>query len=199
MLGALAVGGIAVSAILGEELELVRAAVGGAGVWGAVVFMVFHVVVCLLPVPRNALAAVAGSLFGLPVGAALSITGSAAAALVTFALARRFGREAVTQVRSPRIDRVQRVLHDHGPLALVTARLTPVAPFVITNYAAGLRSVRTRDYVASLVALVPGSIAWATVGTGATAGMRVLYIAATAALVVIVGVALARHITAREA
>lgn len=158
------------SVLVGDELALVRSAVTGAGIWSGVVFVAIHVAVCFAPVPRSGLAVVAGALFGAADGIALSVVASSLAALFTFALARRFGREAIAQLRGPRIDRVEKTLRDRGLLALIAARITPIAPFFLTNYGAGLSSVRNRDYVLSLVALIPGSVVWAMVGSTMAGG-----------------------------
>ena len=55
-------------------------AVRDAGVWAGLVFVVLHVVVCLVPVPRSLFALTAGALFGAQAGIALSLTGSGLAA-----------------------------------------------------------------------------------------------------------------------
>ena len=101
-----------------------RAPGRGAGL----VFVVAHVVICLVPVPRTLLSLLAGALFGVAAGIALSLVASSAAAALTFAIARSVGREAVASLAGPRVARVERLLREQGLVAVVVARLTPVAP-----------------------------------------------------------------------
>ena len=76
------------------------------------------------PGPKNLLAGVAKVLFGLPVGVLLSCVGSLASAVVTFAMARRIGREAVASLTGARIRRVEDMLHGQGLVAVLLARLS---------------------------------------------------------------------------
>ncbi len=52
-----------------------------------------------------------------------------------------------------------------GLLALLYARLIPIVPFNLLNYAAGVSGMSTRGYViATAVGIVPGTIAYTTLG-----------------------------------
>ena len=76
---------------------------------------------------------------------------------------------------------------EQGLVAVVVARLTPVAPFVVTNYGAGLSAVRVRDYaLGTVVGVVPGSVAWSTVGGSAGADPTTLLVGATVGVVLLV-------------
>jgi uncharacterized membrane protein YdjX (TVP38/TMEM64 family) len=189
LLVSIAVGGAIASVVLGNDLSAVRLLVEDAGAWAGLVFVALHVVISLVPVPRSLLAVLAGTIFGAWAGMALSLIGSVIAAGVTFTLARHVGREAVAQVSGPRTYRVERVLRDHGFVAVSAARLTPIAPFTVTNYAAGISSVRPRDYTASLVGLIPGSIAWATVGASTGRDAGTVTVVASVVIVLFVGAA----------
>lgn len=200
LLVALVVGGVVASLVLGDDLETVRSAVRDAGPWGGLVFVVAHVVICLVPVPRTLLSLLAGALFGVAGGIALSLVASWAAAAVTFAIARGVGREAVASLAGPRVARVERLLDEQGLVAVVVARLTPVAPFVLTNYGSGLSAVRGRDYaLGTLVGVVPGSVAWATVGGSAGTDPTTLLAGATVGVVLlVVTLALGRRLGRRR-
>ncbi len=187
LLVALVVGGVVASLVLGDDLEAVRSAVRDAGAWGGLVFVVAHVVICLVPVPRTLLSLLAGALFGVAGGIGLSLVASWATAALTFAIARGVGREAVASLAGPRVARVERLLSEQGLVAVVVARLTPVAPFVLTNYGSGLSAVRGRDYaLGTAVGVIPGSVAWATVGGSAGADPTTLLVGATVGVVLLV-------------
>ena len=101
------------------------------------VYVVLHVLLTLVPVSKNLLSGVAGALFGLAGGIAISWVASMLSALVGFAIARRLGRETVAEMTGPRLARVEDVMRHQGVAAVVVARLTPVLPFTIVNYGAG--------------------------------------------------------------
>lgn len=154
-----------VAVVVGGDLEEVQGLVASSGPWGPVVYVVVHVVLTLVPVPKNLLAGIAGALFGLAGGIALSWTAAMASALVAFSLAARLGRQAVAELTGPRLTRVQQVLRERGLLAVVVARLTPVLPFTIVNYGAGVSAVSRRDFVlGTAVGIVPGTVAYVAVG-----------------------------------
>lgn len=187
LVAAVSAGGVAAWALLGDDLAVVRDAVVDAGPWGGAVFVALHVVLSLVPVPRSLLAVVAGALFGVGAGIALSVLASVLSAAVTFAIGRRLGREAVARLTGPRATRVDRLLRDRGLLAVLAARLTPVAPFVVTNYGSGMSGVRARDYtLGTVIGVVPGSVAWATVGGTADREPGALLWAVTVVVVLLV-------------
>jgi uncharacterized membrane protein YdjX (TVP38/TMEM64 family) len=154
--------------LLGGQLDTVQAAIATTGAWGPVVYVVLHVVLTLVPVSKNLLSGVAGALFGLAGGIAISWVASVLSALVGFAIARRLGRDAVAQLSGPRLDRVEDVLRRQGVTAVIVARLTPVLPFTIVNYGAGVSAVSLRDFlVGTAIGIMPGTVGYAALGASA--------------------------------
>ena len=157
--------------MLGGEIDAVQSAIADAGAWGPVLYVVLHVLLTLVPVPKNLLAGVAGALFGLAAGIALSFGASMLSALVGFAIARALGREAVAELTGPRLDRAEDVLRNQGVAAVVVARLTPVLPFTVVNYGAGVSAVSLRDYVVgTAIGIVPGTVGYTALGASAAGG-----------------------------
>jgi uncharacterized membrane protein YdjX (TVP38/TMEM64 family) len=164
--------------LLGGELDTVQSAIAATGSWGPIVYVVLHVVLTLVPVSKNLLSGVAGALFGLAGGIAISAVASMLSAVVGFAIARRLGREAVAELTGPRIDRVEEIMRHQGVAAVVVARLTPVMPFTIVNYGAGVSAVSLRDFlVGTAVGIVPGTVGYAALG--ASAGRSTAIVAAS--------------------
>jgi uncharacterized membrane protein YdjX (TVP38/TMEM64 family) len=154
--------------LLGGELDAVQRAVAATGAWGPVVYVVMHVLLTLVPVSKNLLSGVAGALFGLAGGIAISWVASMLSAVVGFAIARRLGRETVAEMTGPRLARVEDVMRHQGVAAVVVARLTPVLPFTIVNYGAGVSAVSLRDFlVGTAVGIVPGTVGYAAIGASA--------------------------------
>ncbi len=164
-----------------DDVRLLREQVDAAGPWGAAVFVAGYAVLCLLPAPKALLTALGGVLFGLWLGALLSWIAALAGAATAFGLGRVLGRDAVDRLTRGRLERADQLLAHHGFGAVVAARLTPVLPFTVLNYAAGLTGVRWRHYVAgSALGMIPGSLAYAALGAwgadpwGIFAGVAVL-------------------------
>jgi uncharacterized membrane protein YdjX (TVP38/TMEM64 family) len=154
--------------VIGGDLDTVQAAVESTGAWGPVVYVVLHVLLTLVPVSKNLLSGVAGALFGLAGGIALSWLASMISAVVTFAIARRLGRAAVASMTGPRIDRVEEIMRQQGTLAVIVARVTPVIPFTVVNYGAGVTAVSARDFVVgTAIGIVPGTVGYAALGASA--------------------------------
>lgn len=154
--------------VIGGDLDTVQEAVESTGAWGPVVYVGLHVLLTLVPVSKNLLAGVAGALFGLAGGIALSWVASMLSAVVTFAIARRLGRAAVASMTGPRIDRVEEIMRQQGMLAVIIARVTPVIPFTVVNYGAGVTAVTTRDFVlGTAIGILPGTVGYAALGASA--------------------------------
>lgn len=183
--------GSVVAVLVGGDLDEVQRFVASTGPWGPVVYVVVHIALTLVPVPKNVLAGIAGALFGVAGGITASWTGAMLSAVVTFWLAGRLGRRAVAELTGPRIDRVQQLLRRQGLLAVVVARLTPVVPFTIINYGAGVSAVTARDFVlGTAVGVIPGTVAYVVVGASAGEDATTIGLAGAAAVLLLVATAL---------
>lgn len=183
-----AIGSALAWVVIGGDLDAVRATVESAGPWGPVVYVGLHVLLTLVPVSKNLLAGVAGALFGLAGGIALSWVASMVSAAVSFAIARRLGRSAVASMTGPRLDRVEQLLRQQGLLAVVIARVTPVLPFTVVNYGAGVSAVTTRDFMlGTAVGIIPGTVGYAALGASAGRDAATFVVAGLVAAVLFVG------------
>jgi uncharacterized membrane protein YdjX (TVP38/TMEM64 family) len=184
--------------VLGGDLDRVREMVESTGALAPLAYLALHVVLTLVPVPKNLLAGIAGVLFGLPVGVVLSYVGSLASAVVTFAVARRIGREAVASLTGPRVRRVEEMLHEQGLVAVLLARLSPV-PFTIVNYGSGVSPITWRDYlVGTAIGVIPGTVGYVALGASAGRDAGTFVLAGTAAVLLFLGALLVGRRTARR-
>lgn len=148
------------------DVASLRANIAAAGPAAPAVFVLVYAVVTLAPVPKNVLSAVAGLLFGLVAGIALVFVAAMLGALMAFWLGRILGRGAVERFTGARVARVDELLSRRGVMAVIGVRLIPVVPFTLINYTAGLTGVRLRDYtVGTAVGILPGTVAYVTLGT----------------------------------
>ncbi len=190
VLTALVVGSVVV-VVLGGDLDEVQRFVASTGAWGPLVYVVVHVTLTLVPVPKNLLAGIAGALFGVAGGIAASWSAAMLSAVVTFWLAGRLGRRAVAELTGPRVQRVQDILRRRGLLAVVLARLTPVVPFTVINYGAGVSAVSWRDFVlGTAVGVIPGTVAYVVVGASVSQDATTIGLALAAGVLLLVATTL---------
>ena len=127
-----------------------------------------YVVGTVLLMPGSVITLVAGFVFGLPLGIALVSAGSVLGAVSAFLVGRFFARDWVAQriAKLPRLSALDSATHHEGFTIVFLARLSPVFPFNLLNYAFGLTAVRLRDYfLASWIGMLPGTILYVYIGS----------------------------------
>jgi Uncharacterized conserved protein len=84
---------------------------------------------------------------------------------VSFALGALIGREALSNVLGPRLNRIRQKVRRKGVIAVALVRLVPLAPFGIVNLVAGASEIRLLDFVlGTAVGMLPGIAAMAALG-----------------------------------
>ncbi|MDQ3628531.1 MAG: VTT domain-containing protein [Actinomycetota bacterium] len=161
---------VTLAVVLGPpDIDGIRDRVDEAGAWGPALYFVTYVALALIPLPKALLTAAGGALFGLWAGAALALSAALVGALVSFAVGRLLGRDAVDRIIRGGLARVDELLRGHGLAAVLVVRLVPLVPFIAINYASGLSGVRLRHYVVgSAFGMIPGSLAYASLGAYGT-------------------------------
>lgn len=168
VLGVLLVGTALAMSIGVPDVDGVRARLDEAGSVRWLVLVVGVAVALLTPVSRTALSLLVGAVAGFPAGLAVALGGGLLGGLAGFALSRRLGRESVATLAGARLARLDRAVSERGFVAVLVARLMPVAPFVLVSYAAGLSGVRLGPYLlGTAIGIVPWSVLY--VGVGASA------------------------------
>ncbi|MGY1779765.1 TVP38/TMEM64 family protein [Geodermatophilus sp. SYSU D01036] len=167
LLAVLVAGTVVALTVQLPDVGAVRRWVEGAGVAGLVLLALAKGALLVGPVPRSALCVLLGVVLGFWTGAAVAYAGGLLGALAAFALSRSLGRDTAVRLAGPRVTAVDRAVAGRGLLAVLVARLLPVAPFAVVSHAAGLSAVRFRAYAAgSALALVPTTAL--QVGVGAS-------------------------------
>lgn len=135
------------------------------GPWFPLAFLIAHIVVTVVPVPRTAFTLAAGLLFGPLLGVAIAVAASTASAMIALLLVRAAGWRLNRLARYRSIETVEERLRQRGWLAILSLRLIPAVPFSALNYAAGASSVRVLPYaLATLAGLLPGTTAVVVLG-----------------------------------
>lgn len=180
----------------GPGVDDIRELVDDTGAAGPLVFIALYAVLTLLAFPGAVPSAASGVLFGTALGTLLTVVGATIGATGAFLLARRIGRAEVERIAGARMGRLDAWLERRGFVAVLYARLVPLVPFNVLNYAAGLTSLRTRDYVvATAVGIIPGSFAYTALGGSLDDPASPEFIAAAALIVMLAvgGAVLARR------
>jgi uncharacterized membrane protein YdjX (TVP38/TMEM64 family) len=148
----------------------------------------------------------AGALYGTLWGSVLVFVGACLGAEAAFLLGRHWLRDWARRrlERVPRLAAIEQAVSREGLRLVLLTRLSPAFPFSLLNLAYGLSAVSLRDYSIGLLGILPGTVLFCGLGAlagdvarfgtvlsgqadPATWGLRVLGIAATVAVVWIVG------------
>jgi uncharacterized membrane protein YdjX (TVP38/TMEM64 family) len=108
-------------------------------------------------VPITALIVASALLYGAWLGAALSLGGALASAVLGWAIGRLLWRDAVHRLMSARLRRLSLRIARRGVLAVAAVRIVPIAPFAAINLAAGASHVGVADFVlGTALGMAPG-------------------------------------------
>jgi uncharacterized membrane protein YdjX (TVP38/TMEM64 family) len=150
-----------------EWLQGVLAAVDGLGTIGYVLFWIAYVLATILLIPEWIFTAMAGVLFGMVWGSLVSWSAASMGAVLAFLLTRIALRRRVEKLveKNRWMKAINRALPKEGWKVVALTRLSPLVPFGLQNYLFGVTKVRRRDYVvATVLAILPGTIAWVFIG-----------------------------------
>lgn len=162
----LVVGGAVGFAVLGvPSPEQVEAGIRDLGPIAPLVFVLVYAVLTVLLFPASVLTIASGLVFGTALGTGLAVTGATLGASGAYLVGRQLGRAKVAELSKGRFARIDDWLSTRGFVAVLYARLIPIVPFTVLNYAAGVTSVRFREYViATALGIMPGAFAFAALG-----------------------------------
>jgi uncharacterized membrane protein YdjX (TVP38/TMEM64 family) len=107
-------------------------------------------------------------IFGATLGTGITWSGALIGAIVSFELARRFGRPLAQRFVSPQaLAKADRAVCSAGWPGLLTLRLIPTVAFTMVNWAAGFTPIRRWTFCwTTAVGIIPGAIVFTMTGTG---------------------------------
>lgn len=137
----------------------------GLGIWAPIGHVVLFATGTVLFAPGSAFGLAGGALFGPVGGTLLNLTGAILGATASFLVARYLAADWVRAKAGVRLERVISGVEAEGWRFVVLARLVPLVPFNLLNYALGLTRIPLLHYVlASLFAMTPGTVAFTWIG-----------------------------------
>jgi len=144
------------------DQDVMREWIGGFGVWGPVVYMLFYALAPSLMLPGLPITVVGGVLFGPFWGVVYVAVGATTGATLAFVIARKMGREWVEGlVKGGRMREIDEAVEKKGWKIVAFTRLIPLFPFNFLNYAFGLTKIGLVPYfLATLLFMLPGITAY---------------------------------------
>jgi uncharacterized membrane protein YdjX (TVP38/TMEM64 family) len=170
-----------------RDFEGLRQLVRSYGPWGPVFTIILMAVQSIVPfVPGLVITITNAWIFGWFYGAVYSWSGSLIGAILDFTIARWFGRPVVELfVKAHHLDASDRFFLQHGIMAVFITRLTPVIPFKVISYGAGLTAISMLRFImATGVGQTPAIVLYSILGQHLTRSLRAT-VAITSLLVVI--------------
>lgn len=155
------------------------------GAWRAPVFVAVFALGTLAFVPKPALGATAGLLFGAERGLPLAVLGTTLGAALAFGLGRGLGREALRPlVRGRMLTAADRRLTEQGFRSVLLMRLVPGVPFQAVNLGAAVSGVRTGPFLGgTALGVLPGTAAYVVAGSAAGSPGSPAFVISTAVIV----------------
>ena len=153
-----------------SDQEQIRAWIEGCGVWGPIAIVLLTMIQAVLaPIPGQALQAVSGYLYGPWLGTLYSVLGVAIGSLITFLLARRFGRPLAVRLMGPQsMARLDDLVRRGGAPFFFLIWLFPFTPDDLACIAAGLTPMAIGQFMAlMIVARMPGILVSVLIGANA--------------------------------
>jgi uncharacterized membrane protein YdjX (TVP38/TMEM64 family) len=149
----------------GLSSQRVHDALAGAGWAGPVAFVLVSAALTVALFPGPLLAGAAGLLFGTALGAPTAIVAATVGACAAFLVSRHVGARAVDQLVGHRVGRLQEWIAARGFLSVLYARILPLMPYTLVNYAAGLTRVRLVVFAgATALGCAPRAVAYTALG-----------------------------------
>ncbi len=131
-------------------------------------FLLAYIAVVAFSLPGATIMTIAGGLlFGLWLGAALSVFGATTGAVILFILARFVVGDALRARSSAFIARMEDGFARNAFTYLMFLRLVPLFPFWAVNLAAAAFRTPLRSFaLATLIGIIPGTLAFTSIGDG---------------------------------
>lgn len=154
----------------GIDRQLLQLWLQKMGIWAPILYILIYAIATICILPSTPLNLTGGAIFGSVWGTIWTSIAAILAAMLSFAFSRTIGRNLVEQKLAGRWQSLDREMHQGGFFYMFAIRLLPLIPYGIVNFAAGLTSIKFRDYLlGTLLGTVPGILPFVMMGAGLTA------------------------------
>lgn len=137
-------------------------------VLSAAAFTITYAVIVAMSIPGAVIMTLAGGfLFGVPVGAALTVVGATAGATGLFLIARTAAGDVLRRRAGPFLARMADGFQKDAFNYLLFLRLVPAFPFWAVNLAPAILGMRLAPFViATALGIIPGTVVYTAFGAG---------------------------------
>ena len=140
------------------------------GMWAPIFYILIYSIATICILPSTPLNLTGGAIFGSVWGTVWTSIAAILAAVLSFGFSRTIGRKLVEQKLAGKWESLDREMYQGGFFYMFAIRLLPLIPYGIVNFAAGLTSIKFRDYFfGTLLGTVPGILPFVMMGAGLTA------------------------------
>lgn len=154
------------------SLPALETALGELGLWAPAAFVGSFALATVLFVPGSLFGLAGGILFGPLWGTLWNVIGGTLGATITFLVTRYVAGDWAAKTTGGRLKAIVEGAEAEGWRFVALARLVPVVPFNLLNYALGLTRISLSQYVlATLVCMIPGAAAYSWLGHAGRAAM----------------------------
>ena len=159
-----------------RDFEGLRQFILAYGGWAPVVSIALMIIQSLIPIVPGLVITITNAwIFGWQYGAFYSWVGALLGATLDFGVARWYGRLVIERIiNSKYLDAIDTFLKKHGLFAVFITRLTPIMPFKLVSYGAGLTTMSLwRFMVATAIGQAPATILYSILGQNITHNIRI--------------------------
>lgn len=170
-----------------RDFEGLRQFILSYGFWAPIASIALMVIQSLVPLVPGLIITITNAwIFGWQYGAFYSWVGALLGAILDFCVARWYGRLAIEKIIGIKyLDGTDEFFKKHGLLAVFMTRLTPIIPFKVVSYGAGLTSMPFWRFVsATAIGQTPATILYSILGQNITRNIHIT-ITITSLLIVI--------------
>ncbi|MCY7337294.1 MAG: TVP38/TMEM64 family protein [Chamaesiphon sp.] len=140
------------------------------GIWAPVLYILIYSIATICILPSTPLNLTGGAIFGAVWGTVWTSIAAILAAVLAFGFSRTIGRSLIEKKLAGKWESIDREMQQGGFFYMFAIRLLPLIPYGIVNFAAGLTSIKFRDYfLGTLLGTVPGILPFVMMGAGLTA------------------------------
>lgn len=159
--------GVGVYLLGGIDQAQLQAWLKQAGIWAPLIYIALYTLGTILILPSTPLNLSGGAIFGAWWGTLWTSVAAVIAAVVAFAFTRTVGRDIVARKFAGRWEAMDAEMRQGGLFYMFAIRLLPIIPYGLVNFAAGLTSIRFKDYLlGTVLGTVPGILPFVMMGSG---------------------------------
>ncbi|MGI6091378.1 MAG: TVP38/TMEM64 family protein [Negativicutes bacterium] len=155
------------------------------GIWAPLTSVAVMSLQSLIPFVPGLIITIANAwIFGWIYGALYSWLGSLAGAMIDFSIARWYGRPFAERIVKPKyLNYTDSFFTKHGMMAVFITRLTPLVPFKVISYGAGLTAISASKFASATgIGQIPAIILYSILGQNMTNSIHAIVAVTTALL-----------------